>query len=165
MKYKLRDWRLSDLASLVEHANNYQVAKWLTDQFPYPYAEADGLSFIESVLQDKSSLILAITVDGKAVGSIGIFPQSGVHRKSAEIGYWLSEAYWGQGITPRAIREMVNLGFKKYDIVRIFARTFAGNAQSQRALEKAGFTLEARLRNAIFKNKALQDELIYVLLK
>jgi RimJ/RimL family protein N-acetyltransferase len=44
---------------------------------------------------------------------------------------------------------------------RIYARPFGYNIASQKALEKAGFTLEARLEKTFFKNGAYVDELIY----
>ncbi|MCC6383699.1 MAG: N-acetyltransferase, partial [Bacteroidia bacterium] len=47
MEFKIRPWKMSDLASLVRYANNVNIAKNLTDQFPYPYTETDGRAFIE----------------------------------------------------------------------------------------------------------------------
>ncbi len=165
MKYVLRDWDISDSDSLVRHANNYNVAKWLTNQFPYPYTENDAKAFIEAVASNNTSKVFAIEVDGEAVGSIGIFPQSDIHKKSAEIGYWLSEKYWGNGIISNAIENIVNYGFNTFDIVRIYARPFSTNKGSQRVLEKAGFLLEARLKNALYKNGEYLDEFIYSKLK
>lgn len=165
MEYKLRKWKLSDVESLVEHANNYNIAKWLTNHFPYPYTKNDGKVFIKSVSNDNRSIVFAIEIEGKAVGSIGLTLQSDIHEKNAELGYWLSEKYWGNGIMPKAITEVVDYGFKTFDIVRIFARPFSNNKGSQRVLEKAGFELEARLKKALYKNGAYLDELIYVKLK
>jgi len=64
-----------------------------------------------------------------------------------------------------AIKEITAYGFQTFDIVRIFARPFSTNLQSQRVLEKAGFTLEARLKKALFKNGEFMDELIYTKFK
>lgn len=165
MNYKLRSWKLSDIETVVEHANNYNVAKWLTNQFPHPYDRKDAEAYISSVLNDNPQQVFAIEVNGEAVGSIGIFPQSDIHEKSAEIGYWLSEKYWGNDIMSKAIDEIVDYGFKTFDIVRVYARPFSTNKGSQRVLEKAGFELEARLKKAIYKNREYLDELIYSKLK
>ena len=165
MTGKLRKWNEADLDSLVKYANNRNIAKWLTNGFPHPYTHADGKAFISMATNDNPAKIFAIDVNGEAVGSIGIFPQSDIHEKSAEMGYWLAEAYWGQGITTKAIQEIVEYGFQTFDIVRIFAKPFSANQNSQRVLEKAGFLLEARLKNAIFKNGEFMDELIYAKLK
>ena len=158
MNFKLRQWALSDLHSLVQHANNDKVAQYLRDTFPHPYTHEDGQKYIQSVFQENPVQTFAIDVSGQAVGSIGIYPQSDIHRKNAEIGYWLSEQYWGQGIMVKAIREIVDYGFSTFDIIRIFARPFSVNTQSQKALIKAGFQKDATFPKAIFKNKIFFDE-------
>jgi RimJ/RimL family protein N-acetyltransferase len=161
MECKLRKWSEADLDNLVKFANNQNIAKWLTNGFPHPYTFEDGKAYLSMVTNDNPTKVFAIEVNGEAVGSIGIYPQSDIHEKNAEMGYWLAEAYWGQGIMEKAIREIVEYGFQTFDIVRIFARPFSTNLQSQRVLEKAGFTLEARLKKALFKNGEFMDELIY----
>jgi len=161
MNYTLRPFRDSDLASLVKYANNYHISKYLTNQFPHPYTDDDGRKFIAGVANSSPVNIFCIEVNGEAAGAIGLHPQSDIHEKNAELGYWLAENFWGNGIMTRAICEIVDYGFKTFDIVRIFARPFSTNPASQRVLEKAGFTCEARLKNALFKNGNFMDELIY----
>ena len=165
MNFTLRPFIDSDLPSLVKYANNYNIAKYLTDQFPHPYTDEDGQKFISSVSNSNPVNVFAIEVNGEAAGAIGIFPQSDIHRKSAEMGYWLAEPFWGNGIMTRAIGEIVEYGFKTFTIVRIFARPFSTNPASQRVLEKAGFTCEARLKDALYKNGIYMDELIYSIRK
>jgi [ribosomal protein S5]-alanine N-acetyltransferase len=161
MNFELRSWQMSDLPSLVEHANNFNIAKNLTDGFPHPYSEESGRFFITEIAAKNPEFILAIVIEGKAVGAIGIHPQTDIMRKNAELGYWLSEKYWGKGIVTQAIKLIVEKAFKQLDIVRIYARPFGFNLPSQRVLEKAGFILEARISQNIFKNGAFEDELIY----
>ncbi len=165
MNFKLRKWNETDLNSLVKYANNRNIAKWLTNGFPHPYTLEDGKTYLAMIANDHPTKVFAIEANGEAVGSIGIFPQSDIHEKSAEIGYWLAEAYWGQGIMTRAIQEIAEYGFRTFDIIRIFARPFSTNLKSQKVLEKAGFTFEARLKSALFKNEEFMDEIIYVKLK
>ena len=165
MNIKLRKWNETDLDNLVKYANNHKIAKWLTNQFPHPYTYEDGKTFLSMIANDKPTKVFAIELNTEAIGSIGIFPQSDIYEKNAEIGYWLAENYWGNGIMSKAIQEIVNYGFKTFDIVRIFARPFATNLQSQRVLEKAGFTLEAKLTKTLFKNGEFADELIYAKFK
>ena len=161
MDIKLRKWKETDLDSLVKYANNHNVAKWLTNGFPHPYTIEDGKSYLSMIANDNPTKVFAIDVNGEAVGSIGIFPQTDIHEKCAEMGYWLAEEYWGQGIMTKTIQEIVSYGFQTFDIVRIFARPFSTNLKSQRVLEKAEFTLEAKLKKALFKNGEYMDELIY----
>ena len=161
MDIKLRKWNEADLDNLVKYANNQNVAKWLTNGFPHPYTYEAGKAYLSMIANDNPTKVFAIEVNGEAVGSIGIFPQTDIHEKNAEMGYWLAEEYWGKGIMTQAIREIVEYGFSTFEIVRIFARPFSTNLKSQRVLEKAGFELEARLKRALFKNGKFMDELIY----
>lgn len=124
MDFTLRKWSKEDLTSLVKHANNYNIAKNLTNLFPHPYTKADGEAFIENVTGINAPLILAIDVNGEAVGGIGLHPQTDIHVKNAELGYWLAELYWGNGIVTSAIKQIVTIGFNELDVDRIFARPF-----------------------------------------
>ncbi|MBK9722310.1 MAG: GNAT family N-acetyltransferase [Saprospiraceae bacterium] len=161
MDFKLRPWTIDDLSSLVKYANNFKIAKNLTDKFPFPYTEAHGKGFIEFALKDNPLRVMAIDIDGVASGGIGIHPQEDIQRKNAELGYWLAEPYWGNGIISKAIPFMLRYGFENWDIDRIFARPFESNFASQRVLEKAGFKKEARLEKTLFKNNEYLDEIIY----
>ena len=100
-------------------------------------------------------------MNGEAVGSIGLHPQSDIMEKNLELGYFLGEPFWGQGISTQAVLQMIPYGFQHFDVVRIFARPFGNNPASQRVLEKAGFQLEARIDKNIYKNGVFLDELIY----
>ena len=161
--FRLRPWSLADLDSLVQYANNWNIAKNLTDAFPHPYTRESGEAFIKMATQDDPIHIFAIEVDGEAVGGIGIHPQSDIYRKNVELGYWLAEHLWGRGIVTEAIKQIVDFAFRTYDINRVFARPFGSNIASQRVLEKACFTLEARLEKTLFKNGEYLDELIYAI--
>ena len=161
MEFQLRPFSLSDLEDLVKHANNFNISKNLTDRFPHPYTPENGREFIEMTLGMEPVSVFAITIENKVVGGIGLHPQADVQRMNAELGYWLAEPFWGKGIAPRAIAQMVEFGFKNLNINRIFARPFGSNLASQRVLEKAGFALEARFEKTLIKNGLLEDELVY----
>lgn len=163
MEIKLRPWNIEDAESLVENANNFEIARFMSDAFPYPYTIEHANNFIAFATKDEPIHIFAIEIDGKAVGGIGIHPQVDIMKKNAELGYWLGEKYWGKGIISKAIREIIPWAFNTYDITRIYARPFGSNMASQKVLEKAGFVLEARIKENIFKNGAYLDELIYAI--
>ncbi|WP_018478720.1 GNAT family N-acetyltransferase [Pontibacter roseus] len=165
MDFKLRPWTPADLDSLVKYGNNPNIAQNMADVFPHPYTQEKGMAFIQMASSATPPNILCIEVDGEAAGGIGLHPQGDIYRKNAEMGYWLAEPYWGKGIITKAIVQMVAYGFEHWDISRIFARPFGRNIGSQKALEKAGFTLEARLEKTFYKNGAYEDELIYAVRK
>ena len=160
--YLLRPWEETDLSSLVKHANNIKIARYLTNKFPHPYTEASGRSFI-AYANSSPGIIMAIEVEGEACGGIGIHLQDDVYVKNAELGYWLGETYWNRGIISRAIREITTLAFSSLEIDRIYARPFGTNLSSQRVLQKVGYTLEARLEKTFYKHDQYEDEFIYAM--
>ncbi|HPG10175.1 MAG TPA: GNAT family protein [Chitinophagaceae bacterium] len=165
MEFILRKWEVDDLDSLVEYANNYKIAKNLMNVFPHPYTAEDGIRFIETNSRQEPVQVFAITINNKACGAIGIFPQYDIMCKNAELGYWLAEPYWGNGIITKAIEQMVEYAFNTWNINRVYARPFGSNIASQKALEKAGFKLEAKMEKTIFKFGEYEDEYIYAIRK
>lgn len=165
MTFTLRSWSPSDIDALVEYANNFNIAKNMRNVFPHPYTKEAGLKFIRKMNLFEPAQVFTIDINGKASGGIGIFPQEDIMCKNAELGYWLAEPFWGKGIITNAIKEMVDYGFKTFDITRIYAIPFESNIASQKALKRAGFILEAKLEKTIFKNGAYHDELIYAIRK
>ena len=165
MEFELRPFQHGDLNSLVKYANNYNIAKNLSNKFPFPYTQDDGIAFINLALSSNPLQIFAIVVNGEVAGSIGVHPQADFYCKNAEMGYWIAEDYWGLGIVPSAIKLMLNYGFSTFDITRIYARTFDTNIKSQRVLEKTGFKLEAELKDTFYKNGTVYDEMVYAVRK
>jgi RimJ/RimL family protein N-acetyltransferase len=161
----LRPWTPDDEASLVRHANNRRIWRNVRDRFPHPYTENDAKLWIKIANRDTTMLNLAIEVDGHAVGDVGVLFKDDVYRRSAEIGYWLGETYWNRGLASRAVAAVSDYVFAYFDIVRLYANVFAHNVASARVLEKAGYTLEARLRQSVFKDGQILDEMVYARLR
>ncbi len=161
----LRPWISDDEASLVRHANNRSIWQNVRDRFPHPYTENDAKLWIKIANRDTTMLNVAMEVDGQAVGGVGVVFKDDVYRRSAEIGYWLGEAYWNRGLTSRAVAAVSDYVFAHFDVVRLYAGVFAPNRASARVLEKAGYTFEARLRQSVFKDGQTLDELVYARLR
>lgn len=163
----LRPWRQEDVADVAEAANNPKIAANLRNVFPNPYTLDDAKWYVNDCMEHEGEgqLVRAIVVDGKAVGSIGVFVREDVYEKSAELGYWLSEDYWRQGITSEAVRQICREAFARFDIVRIYAEPFDYNAGSRGVLEKAGFTYEGTMRNGVYKNGKVFSYCMYSLLR
>ncbi len=165
-EFTLREWKSTDAEDFYGYANNKKIADNLRDGYPYPYTLANAVEFLEmAAASGGRHCFRAIAVEGKAVGSIALTFGKDIYCKSAEIGYWLAEPFWGKGIMSRAIRELCEFGFLNYDVVRIFAEPFAHNTGSRRALEKAGFALEGVLKKSVYKNGRFCDSCIYALIK
>lgn len=167
MEFQLRPWRCGDAGDVAACANNEKIARNLRDAFPYHYSLADARAYVDAcaAASEENQLCRAIVVEGRVVGSIGIFRREDVYRKSGELGYWLAEDCWGRGIMTAAVRQLCREAFLRWDIVRIFAEPYAHNGASRRVLEKAGFTLEGVMRQGVYKGGALWDYCMYALLR
>jgi [ribosomal protein S5]-alanine N-acetyltransferase len=157
----IRPWRLDDAESLVRHANNRKIWLSLRDKFPHPYTSEDARKFLEGTVKFEPITDFCIEVNGAAVGGIGIHLGIDVHRQTAELGYWLSQEFWGRGVMTEAVGAFTDCCFQEFQLRRIYAEPFANNPASARVLEKAGFTFEGRLKNHVLKDGKLLDSLLY----
>lgn len=164
-KFILRHLQFRDIDSILKYANNKKISDNLTDGFPYPYTRIDAELFFTKFAFFDPPIALVIEINNEVCGAISVYPQTDIHRKNAEMGYWLAEPYWGQGIITEAAKLMIKYGFKTFDINRIFASPFSTNIASQRVLEKAGMKLEARFEKTVIKNGKYLDELVYAIRK
>lgn len=162
----LRPWSIKDVTKLAAIANNRIIADNLRDGFPFPYSISDARAWLDLILPvNNPPRFFAILVNKEIAGSIGIVTKSDIYRKNFEIGYYLAEEFWGKGYATKAIKAATSYAFKDFDIVRVYAEPFSDNAGSRRALEKAGFTLEATLRKNVIKNGIIKDSCIYSVLR
>ena len=109
--------------------------------------------------------VAAITISDEVIGGIGLEPREDVYRKTAIIGYWLSEELWGRGIMSEAVKLMTSYAFSNFDFIRVQASVYSKNPASMRVLEKAGYTKEGIMRNGVIKNGVVMDEHLYAILK
>ena len=163
MECRLRRWREEDAGDLVLVVNNKKVLDNLRDGLPYPYRKEDAEEFIAAMLEadPEETFAYAITVEDRVVGSICAYRQENVHARTAEIGYYLAESRWGQGIATSAVRQFCGLLFAGTDLLRLFAMPFASNVASCRVLEKAGFICEGTMRKNAVKNGVVRDMKLY----
>jgi RimJ/RimL family protein N-acetyltransferase len=161
----LRSWEWRDRDAIVRRANNRNVWINLRDRFPHPYTVNDARRWLDSVIGHEPETNFAIAVAGEAVGGIGFSLQYDVERRSAEIGYWLGEDYWGRGIATDALIAVSESAFANYDVCRLHAHVFEWNQASVRVLEKAGYVFEGRLRKSVTKEGKTIDSLLYAMIR
>src|SRR5262245_29376431 len=164
-KSLLREWKPGDEKSLVKHANNRRIWRNLRDSFPHPYTLADARHWIEIANPTGPITNFAIVVDGAAVGGIGLVLKDDVFRRTAEIGYWLGEEFWGRGIVTEAVCAVTDYAFATFDLCRVYAGVFEWNTPSMRVLEKAGYEFECRMTKGVTKDGQTIDELIYAVVR
>ena len=163
--FVLRTPLKSDAQSLAKYADNKNIWINVRDIFPHPYYEKDAVEFINQVGNIKPETHFVIANDDEAVGVIGLDRWPDVYSRSMEIGYWLAEPFWNNGICTDAVKAVVEYGFNTFNINRIFAGVFAWNKASAKVLEKAGFEFEGCCKKSIYKAGKFGDQLMYGILK
>lgn len=167
MDCTIRKWKIEDKTALAENLSNKKVLNNLRAGLPYPYTEEAAEEYIKAMLaadKDKT-FAFAITLDDKVIGSIGVFRCDNIHYRTAELGYYIGEPYWGKGIMTSAVKQICKYIFDNTDIIRIFAEPFSYNIGSCRVLEKAGFQFEGLLKSNAEKNGVVLDMKMYALVK
>ena len=167
MGVSLRAWSLADAPELARICNNKKVQDNLRDGLPFPYGEEDAKVFLSEVLAADldQNIAFAIETDGRLIGSISASRCGNIHFRTAELGYYLGEPYWGKEYATEAVRLLCGYVFSRTDIIRVFAEPFAYNLASCRVLEKAGFQLEGVLRSNAVKNGRILDMKLYSCLR
>ena len=147
--------------------NNKNILNNLRDGLPYPYTVNDAEEYIAAMRSADKTRTFAFAVESEhtLVGGVGVFRGGNIHFRTAEMGYYIGEPYWGRGLGTGAVRQACQYVFARTDIIRIFAEPFAHNAASCRVLEKAGFQLEGTLRANAVKNGSVLDMKLYALIK
>jgi RimJ/RimL family protein N-acetyltransferase len=162
----LRPWTIRDAPQLALIADNKKIADNVRDGLPQPYTLRDAKEWLSIILiQNDPPRFFAIIADNQLVGNFGITTKTDIYRKNIEIGYFIAESQWGKGIATKSIKAATSYAFGHFDIIRVYAESFADNIGSRRALEKAGFKLEATLKKNIIKNEIIKDSCIYSVLR
>lgn len=103
--------------------------------------------------------------NGIVIGDIALQKIDRVNRKCS-IGMGIARVKdRAQGFGQQAVKLMLKYGFEFLGMERICANTLSMNVGAQKALEKCGFILEGREREAVYLNGRKYDRLNYAILK
>ena len=137
----LRPWCEADAESLYEYAKDERVgpvAGW-----PTHTSVENSREVIKTVLSADETYAVCLKTDNRAIGSVGLLigknSNLNLPENEGEIGYWLGVPFWGQGIIPEAVREIIRHAFDDLQLARLWCGYFDGNEKSKRAQEKCGF--------------------------
>ena len=137
----LRPWEESDAESLYEYAKDERVGP--VTGWPVHTSVENSLEIIRTVLAAPENYAVCLKEDNRAIGSIGLMvgEQSniGLPDTEAEIGYWIGVPFWGRGLIPEGVREIIRYAFEDLHMEKIWCGHFEGNEKSKRIQEKCGF--------------------------
>lgn len=146
-RLELSAWKLGDAPDLFSYAKNPNVgppAGW-----PPHRTIWDSVRLIVEVLKPGGTFAIRPKDTGKAIGTISLSEDE--HRKglrARELGYSMSEDYWGQGLMTEAAMAVIRHGFEELRLDMISVTTGPENLRSQSVIKKCGFTYEGTLRKA-----------------
>ncbi len=161
----LRSWTKKDAPALYEYAKNPNVgpaAGWR------PHASVqESKAIIDRIFRVNTTWAIVHKADDKVIGSIGLEPdkiRTGI--SSRELGYSLSEDYWGRGIMTEAAGRIIDYAFQEMGLKVLMIRTSETNHRSQSVISKCGFTYEGTLRDAYrIYDGSLRETRIYSMLR
>jgi [ribosomal protein S5]-alanine N-acetyltransferase len=163
----LRPYCMGDAHSLAALADNPKIARNMRNQFPSPYRLEDAVGWLStSVNHDPLVDFTICKADGTYVGGIGLIPGDDVEHRTFEMGYWLGEPFWGQGLATDAAFAFSRWTFAAFpNLIRLQTQIYDGNVPSTRVVTKAGFTFEGRRRKAVEKGGRILDVLMFSMLR
>lgn len=163
---EIRLWQPGDEEILPRLANNRAIWRNLTNRFPHPYERKDAVAWIGTAnSQPKNAQHFAVVLDAEVVGGVGFERLQDLSTRTAEIGYWIGEPFWGRGIATIALASATMLAFREFDFDRLQAGVLEWNPASCRVLEKVGYSLEGLHRKHIYKDGEVCDQFVYALLR
>lgn len=138
----LRPWQESDAQSLYTYASAPEVgpaAGW-----PPHTSVENSRDIIRDVLSAPETYAVVDKRTGCAIGSIGLMVGGASHiglpDTQGELGYWIGVPYWGQGLIPEAVQEILRHAFEDLGLAKVWCGYYDGNEKSHRVQQKCGFT-------------------------
>ena len=137
----LRRWEDSDAENLYEYAKDPDVgpiAGW-----PPHQSVDESRNVIRTVFQGKEAYAICLKTDEQAIGAIELKLNGHTDMTDrddeCELGYWLGKPFWGQGIMPEAVKEILRHAFEEIGMTKVWVGYYEGNSKSRRVQEKCGF--------------------------
>jgi len=167
-RVRLRAVERSDVEKFHVWINDPEVTEGLA--LYLPMSMRDEESWFEGIAhrppQEKPLAIECRDGDGwKLIGNSGFFDLDH-NAHSAEIGIMIGDkSYWNKGYGTEAMSLLLQHGFETLNLHRILLRVYVSNPRAIRSYEKAGFTHEGRLREAVYQHGRYGDVLMMSVLR
>lgn len=138
----LRPWEEADAENLYLYAKDPDIGP-IAGWNPHTSVE-DSLKILQEILIVPETYALCLKEDNRAVGAVGLMQGENsnlaVGDREGEIGYWIGKPFWGRGLMPEAVNEVIRHAFVDLGLEVLWCGYFEGNAKSKRCQEKCGFT-------------------------
>ena len=167
-RVRLRAAERDDISKFHEWVNDPEVTRGLALYLPMSFADEENW-FNTLAKRDQKEKPLAIEIrkgkNWKLVGNCGVFDLDPVS-SSAELGIMIGDkSEWNKGYGSEVMSLLVKHCFETLNLNRAFLKVYTENIRAVRSYEKAGFVLEGRLREAVYKHGKYDDVLIMSVLR
>ena len=124
----------------------------------------DQRRWFESIVNDEDSLDGGgLFVDGRYAGGVGLSWEP--FRVRGSIGYWIAAEFEGRGLVTRAVRALLDVGFREIGLHRIEIKAGTENTRSRAIPERLGFVREGVERGAGRGSQGYHDLVVYSMLE
>lgn len=158
----LRAWRIEDAEAMFSYAKGEKVgprAGWKPHE-----NVAESESIIRMFIEEDETWALVLREEVRPIGSVGLHKTR--EENVRELGYVLSEEYWGRGIMPEAAEAVLRFAFKELGLSKVTVGHFPFNMQSKRVIEKLGFSYTGYFEKAFERFAGVKmDEYRYEMTK
>ena len=105
--------------------------------------------------------------DSTYVGEIGYSVDSIdiSNNKKVNLGYFINDFFWNQGITTEAVNAIIDFAFTKNKVLKIESGCIPENVASEKIMIKCGFKKEAYKKNHSWVNSKWMDRVEYGMTK
>ena len=104
-----------------------------------------------------------VTYGGQFAGQLTVGSIVWGSARSAQVGYWIDEAYAGRGVIPTALAMAMDHCLFAIGLHRVEATIRPENHASRRVVEKLGFREEGLRRRSLHIDGAWRDHLCYAM--
>ena len=153
-RLRLRPIRRGDARPVQALCNNWNVARMLSRvPYPNPVEVVEAWTGAQAAAWESGSAYNFAIMHQDREHQDGLIGVVGVSRRDDggpgggyEIGYWLGEPWWGQGLMTEAVGRVVDFARASLGLDRLRSDYFADNPASGRVQEKCGFRITGRGR-------------------
>ena len=140
----LREWEESDAQSLYEYAKDPDIgpiAGWNVHK-----SVDESREIIKTFFSKPHTFAVCLKSDNKAIGCVGLKLGEDTDMTEApdecELGYWIGKPFWGQGLIPEAVREILRYAFEDLGMSAVWCGYYDGHEKSKRVQQKCGFVYQ-----------------------
>ncbi|MDB4955886.1 MAG: GCN5-related N-acetyltransferase [Myxococcales bacterium] len=158
-----------DVEDLWPHVSNPEVATLMS--WAAHRDKAETLAWVRGRIEawdQGTDLVWAIEHEGRACGTIALggitwgFSAWRVDR--AELGYWIGQPLWGQGLVTEAATAVTRWGFETLGLHKITIGCIEGNERSKHIIDKLGYRFLARFEDDVWRDGRWWHHLRYEML-